>query len=105
VVDECGIGVARVSEDLLGLPAQRCAKLRLLMSVMYAFNGLLEAYGNDQADDDGRDVNEEVLPAADRIVRSMYIEHLSVAQPEAYCSPSSIFADGARSGKNAALHP
>ena len=47
------------------------------MPVMYRFNELLEAYRHNEADDDGRDVNEEVPPGVDRFVRGVSVEHRS----------------------------
>ena len=46
---------AGVSEDALSHVVE-------LMLMMEVFDGLLEAYGDEEADDDGGDVDEEVLP-------------------------------------------
>ena len=43
---------------------------------MQHFNGLLEAYGDDEADDDGGNVDEEVAPDVRGAFGGMDYEHL-----------------------------
>jgi hypothetical protein len=38
-------------------------------------DGLLEADGDEQADDDGGDVDEEVFPGVGGFVGRVYVEH------------------------------
>ena len=40
-----------------------------------ALDGLLESDGDEQADDDGGDVDEEVAPGVGGVVRGMDVEH------------------------------
>lgn len=68
-------GIAGIRNDLAALLTQirpeRCA----LVAVIDGLNGLLERDGDEQTDDDGRNVNEKVFPGMDRLVRSVNIEH------------------------------
>ena len=45
------------------------------MPVMYRFNGLLEAYSYDEADDDGGNMDEEVAPGVRGAFGGMDFEH------------------------------
>jgi hypothetical protein len=46
-----------------------------LVLVVNGFDGLFEAYGDEQADDDGGDVDEEVFPRVGGFVRRVDVEH------------------------------
>jgi hypothetical protein len=50
-------------------------ELAALMMVVKRFNALLKAYGDEQANDDGGDVNEEVAPGSGSVVRRVDVEH------------------------------
>ena len=50
-----------------------------LMDVVQPLNGLLEADGDEQADDDGGDVDEEIAPGGDGVVRWMDVHASSKA--------------------------
>ena len=62
---------AGVSEDALSHVVE-------LMPMMEVFNGLLEAYGDKEADDDRGNVDEEFAPGAGGVVGGMDIEHRSL---------------------------
>jgi hypothetical protein len=42
---------------------------------MQSFHGLFEAYGDEEAEDDGGDVDEEVAPGAGGVVGWVDVEH------------------------------
>jgi hypothetical protein len=44
------------------------AQIAELMAMMDIFHGLFEAYGYEEADDDGGDMDEEVVPGAGGMV-------------------------------------
>jgi hypothetical protein len=46
------------------------------MAVVEVLDGLLEADGDEKADDDGGDVDEEVAPGVGGGVGRVYVEHL-----------------------------
>ncbi len=46
-----------------------------LMAMVEVFDGLLEADGDEQADDDGGDVDEEVFPSVGGFVGRVDVEH------------------------------
>jgi hypothetical protein len=46
------------------------------------FDGLLEADGDEQTDDDGGDVDEEVFPRVRGVMRWMYVEYGSLSVSE-----------------------
>ena len=52
------------------------SSLGYLVMVMNALDSLFETYGNEQADDDGGDVNEEVSPGVNSVIGWMHIEHV-----------------------------
>ena len=56
--------------DLEGL-----ASLRHSMAVVEVLHGLFEPNCDEQADCDGRNMDEEILPCAHRAVRCMNVEH------------------------------
>jgi hypothetical protein len=62
---------AGVSEDAL-------SHLVELMLMMEVFDGLLEAYGDEEPDDDGGNVDEEIAPGAGGVVGGMDVEHRSL---------------------------
>jgi hypothetical protein len=45
------------------------------MAVVYLFHQLFQADGDQQANDNGRQVNKEVLPSVDSCVGCVYVEH------------------------------
>jgi len=51
------------------------ARVGHLVPVMKEFHRLLQANGYEQPNDDGCNMDEEVLPGVDRLVRSVNIEH------------------------------
>jgi hypothetical protein len=51
-----------------GVGEQALAQIAELMAMMDIFHGLFEAYGYEEADDDGGDVDEEVAPGAGGMV-------------------------------------
>ena len=59
---------AGVSEDALSHVVE-------LMPMMEVFNGLLEAYGDKEADDDRGNVDEEFAPGAGGVVGRVDVEH------------------------------
>ena len=50
-------------------------ELLKLVVVVDELDGLLETYGDDEADDDGRDVDEEVFPGVGGFVGRVDVEH------------------------------
>ena len=50
-------------------------KLVTLMVVVYRLDRLLEADGDDETDNDGRDVDEKVFPRMRGRVRRVYVQH------------------------------
>jgi hypothetical protein len=54
---------------------QRRARLRDLVTMVEELDGLLQSDGNEQADDDGRDMDEEVFQGVDGFVGSVDVEH------------------------------
>jgi hypothetical protein len=59
--------------------AESVARISCLVAVMKGLDRLFDAYSDDEADDDGGDVNEEVSPAVDGGVRRMDVEHEAVS--------------------------
>ena len=59
----------------LALDAEGFAGLGDLMAVVEVLDGLLEADGDEEADDDGGDVDEEVAPGAGGVVGGVDVEH------------------------------
>jgi hypothetical protein len=45
------------------------------MAIVHGFDGLFEADGDEQAEDDGGDVDEEVAPGAGGVVSGVDVEH------------------------------
>jgi hypothetical protein len=45
------------------------------MPMVEGFHRLFEANGDEQAHDNGRDMDEEVAPGVGGVFRRMYIEH------------------------------
>jgi hypothetical protein len=62
VIQLAVLSVGTVPQVFFGLGMERLAQFGALMAVMEGFNSLLEADGDEKADDDGGDVNEEVAP-------------------------------------------
>jgi hypothetical protein len=52
-----------------------CTRYVELMAVMEVFDGLFEADGDEEADDDGGDVDEEVAPGGGGVVGGVDVEH------------------------------
>ena len=50
--------------------------LGYLVMVMNALDNLLEAYGNEQADDDGGDVDEKVSRGVNSVIGWVHIKHV-----------------------------
>jgi hypothetical protein len=65
--------------EALGVDApfdlERLAGFVELMAMFDVPDGLFESDGNEQAADDGGDVDEEVFPCAGSMVGGMYVEH------------------------------
>ena len=64
-------------DDILvvpGLGAQIRFQLMALAAVAESFDGLLEADSEEEADGDGGDVDDEVLPGVDGLVRGVDVE-------------------------------
>jgi hypothetical protein len=59
---------AAVGEDALSHVVE-------LMAVVEVLDGLFEAYGDEEAEDDGGDVDEEVAPGAGGVVGGVDVEH------------------------------
>ncbi len=57
--------------------AKLLARSLQLVPMMDGFHGLLEAHRNDEADDDGGDVDEEVFPGVGGFVGRVDVEHRS----------------------------
>jgi hypothetical protein len=71
----CGVGHARVI--VFAFFAQDFAGLGDLVEVVEVLDELLEADGDEQAYDNGCDVDEEVAPCAGSVVGGVYVEHAS----------------------------
>jgi hypothetical protein len=65
-------GDAQIAETF---GAEISFELVALMAVVDGFDGLFEADGDEQANDDGGDVDEEVAPGAGGVVRWVDFEH------------------------------
>jgi hypothetical protein len=59
-----------------GIGQLTAAQLLELMTLMEVFYGLFESNGDEQADDDGGDVDEEVAPCAGGVVRGVNVDHV-----------------------------
>jgi hypothetical protein len=84
IVEHLGAVIAEVSDTsdeeltiLLAFLLEGFSQLLHLMSVVEVFNGLLEADGDEEADDDGGDVDEEVFPGVSGFVGRVYVEHIA----------------------------
>ena len=60
---------------VLGLDAEIFVQLMTLMAVVDRFDGLLQAYSDEEANHDGGDVDEEVAPGAGGVVWRVDVEH------------------------------
>jgi hypothetical protein len=60
---------------VFALVAEEFAGFGDLVAVVEVFNGLLEADGNEKAEDDGGDVDEEVAPAGGGVMGRVDVEH------------------------------
>ncbi len=69
------VGSLGVVENSQGLGAERLTKVSALMVAMDGLYGLFKANGDEQADDDGGDVNEELSPAGCSVGCRMNVEH------------------------------
>jgi hypothetical protein len=69
--DAVGVGFA----VLVALGAEGFAGLGDLAPMVEIFDGLLEADGDQQAEDDGGDVDEEVAPGGGSVVGGVDVEH------------------------------
>jgi hypothetical protein len=58
-----------------GVCKDALAQLPELMPMMEEFDSLLQANGDEQAEDDGGDMDKEVAPCAGRVVGWMDVEH------------------------------
>jgi hypothetical protein len=70
-IDVVGDGLA-VGVHLL---QQQLARFAGLVTVVKVFDSLFEADGDEQTDDDGGDVEEEVAPGVGAVVGRMDVEH------------------------------
>ena len=61
-------------EVLFGFVVEVFLELMALVTVMDELDGLLEGYGDEEADDDGDDVNEEVAPGGGGVVWWVYVD-------------------------------
>jgi len=59
----------------VALLGERATDLRHLMAVVEVLDGLFEPNCDEQADSDGRNMDEKILPCAHGVVRWMDIEH------------------------------
>jgi hypothetical protein len=88
VVEHCEVGLdhwntsanlSRLAGDvhmvLFALDPKGLAKLRHLMTVVEVLDGLFEPNRDEQADCDGRDVDEKILPRSYGFVGCMNVEH------------------------------
>src|ERR1039457_5800220 len=57
------------------LKLQRLPGIRDQIAVMEEFDGFLEPYCDEQTNDDGRDVDEEVFPGMNCLARWVCVEH------------------------------
>jgi hypothetical protein len=64
-----------VLEVYPGIGQLAAAQLLELMELMKVLHGLFEAYGDEEADDDGGDVDEEVAPSGGGVVGGVDVEH------------------------------
>ena len=62
----------------LALDAEGLAGIPCLVLMVEVLDGLFEAYGNEEPEDNGRDVDEEVAPRVGGVMGGMYIQHLDV---------------------------
>ena len=62
-------------EVLFGLVVEVFLELVALVAVVDGFDGLFEGDGDEEADDDGGDVDEEVAPGAGGVVGRVDVEH------------------------------
>ena len=69
---QLGGGTAAVGVDLF---AELLAGLLQLVMVVEEFDGLLEADGDEEAYDDGGDVDEEVAPGVDGLMGRVNVDH------------------------------
>src|SRR5437764_4249061 len=60
---------------LFGLVVEVLLELVALVAVVNSFDGLLEGYGDEQANDDGGNVDEEVAPGAGGVVCGVDVEN------------------------------
>ena len=60
---------------LLALVGESLPGLRHFVVIMNGLDGLLEADGDDEAKDDGGDVDEEVSPGVSGVFGRVYVEH------------------------------
>src|SRR5258708_12680625 len=64
-----------VVEVKAGVGDEALAQLAELMLMMEVLDGLFEAVGDEEAEDDGGDVDEEVAPCAAAVVGWVPLEH------------------------------
>jgi hypothetical protein len=72
---EPGNGLAYQRQVVLRFNAHLFREFGALITMMDCFDHLFKAYGDEEADDDGGDVDEEVAPSAGGVMRWMDIEH------------------------------
>ena len=60
---------------VLGLDAEIFVQLMTLMAVVDRFDGLLQAYSDEEANHDGGDVDEEVFKGVGGFVGRVDVEH------------------------------
>jgi hypothetical protein len=70
---DVGLGDVTIFE---ALRAQGFDGFKRLMAVVDVLDRLFESDGDDEADDDGGDVEEEVFPCVSGLVRGMDIKHV-----------------------------
>jgi hypothetical protein len=67
--------IGGIVEDLFGLVGQGGLQNAAFVGAVQGFNGLFEADGDEQADDDGGEVDEEVAPGVGWVVGWVDVEH------------------------------
>jgi hypothetical protein len=67
-LDSVEVGGGRVLDSFAGVGEERLAEFGTLSMVVEGFDGLLETDGDNEADNDGSDVDEEVAPGVNGFV-------------------------------------
>src|SRR6202011_5175231 len=77
IQDALGVGnvVLDISPIRLSISLECCCQLLALVAVVQELDSLFKADGDDQANEDGGNVNQEILPRMDGLVGSVRIKH------------------------------